>query len=209
LTASIQTLPLQLNTAQLELLQLFAGGLSDDQLDELRRILLDFKLRRVTALADKFVDEKGWTSKDIAKDAKSIERRPYRRNKKPGTANAWKLSSTPMCCCKQFSVVQNITGFGKLSAKANWRFVSPPTFYSNTKEIIARKRSEELAELIIEVILLMPNLVRVETYFNFGLPIKDPDDQKFTDCAIACGAAFLVTEDRDFNEVKKNTISTR
>ncbi|MBK8567816.1 MAG: PIN domain-containing protein [Saprospiraceae bacterium] len=60
-----------------------------------------------------------------------------------------------------------------------------------------------MAKLAIEVVLLMPNLVRVETYFNFGLPAKDPDDQKFTDCAIACGAAFLVTEDRDFLEVKK------
>lgn len=87
MTASNPVFPAQLNPAQLELLQLFAGGLTDAQLDELRRILLDFKFRRVTALADQFVDEKGWTSKDIAEDARHIERRPYRPNRKPASGN--------------------------------------------------------------------------------------------------------------------------
>jgi hypothetical protein len=88
MTANIQPFTSQLNPAQLELLQLFAGGLSEEQLSELRHILLDFKFRRVTELADKFADDKGWTSKDIAKDAKAITRRPYRRSNKPGAANA-------------------------------------------------------------------------------------------------------------------------
>lgn len=70
------------------------------------------------------------------------------------------------------------------------------------EEVLVRKRNEVLAKLVIEVILLMPNLVRAEVYFNFGLPTKDPDDQKFTDCAIACGADYLVTEDQHFKEVK-------
>lgn len=70
------------------------------------------------------------------------------------------------------------------------------------EEVLLRKRNPEVAKLVVEVVLLMPNLIRVETYFNFGLPTKDPDDQKFTDCAIACGATYLVTEDSDFNELK-------
>jgi putative PIN family toxin of toxin-antitoxin system len=71
------------------------------------------------------------------------------------------------------------------------------------EEVIAQKRNVELAKLVVDVILSMPNLVRVEVYFNFGLPVKDPDDQKFTDCAIACGADYLVTEDQDFHELRK------
>ena len=67
-----------LNEAQRELLQLFAGGLTDEQMKELRRMLLDFKFKRVTALADKFVDERGWTSEDIAKDAQDIKPRTKR-----------------------------------------------------------------------------------------------------------------------------------
>ena len=76
-----QKVPFPLNSAQLELLQLFAGGLTEEQLAELRRILLDFKFRRVTTLADQFADERGWNSEDIAQDAKTIKRRPYRRQK--------------------------------------------------------------------------------------------------------------------------------
>ncbi len=70
------------------------------------------------------------------------------------------------------------------------------------EEILLNKRNPELTQLVLEVILLMPNLARVETYFHFGLPSKDPDDQKFVDCAIACGADYLITEDKHFEEVK-------
>ena len=56
MTSSAQLLPTSLNPAQLELLQLFASGLTDEQLSELRRILLDFKFRREKTLSDKFVD---------------------------------------------------------------------------------------------------------------------------------------------------------
>ena len=71
------TLTQPFNDAQLELMQLFAGGLSDEQMRDLRRILLDFKFRRVTDLADKFVDQKKWSSEDIAKDAEVILRTSY------------------------------------------------------------------------------------------------------------------------------------
>lgn len=71
------------------------------------------------------------------------------------------------------------------------------------EEILAIKRNPELAKLVLEVIILMPNVVRVETYFNFGLPGNDPDDQKFVDCAIACGADYLVTEDNDFKALNR------
>ena len=38
------------NTAQLELLQLFAGGINDAKTAELKKILLDFKFKRVSDL---------------------------------------------------------------------------------------------------------------------------------------------------------------
>ena len=82
--ASTAQIPLPpLNAAQLELLQLFAGGLTDEQTAELRRILLDFKFKRVTDLADKFVDEKGWDSEAIAEDARQMERRAYKTRQQP------------------------------------------------------------------------------------------------------------------------------
>ena len=43
-----------------------------------------------------------------------------------------------------------------------------------------------------------PNLIHINTYFNFRLISKDPDDNKFVDCAIAAGAYCIVSEDGDF-----------
>jgi predicted nucleic acid-binding protein len=39
--------------------------------------------------------------------------------------------------------------------------------------------------------------------FNFNLIVNDPDDNKFADCALAANAHYIVTNDRDFNVLKK------
>ncbi len=74
--------PTPLNTAQLEILQLFAEGIEEKELVLLRQILIDFKFSRVTALADKILDEKGWSAQDLAKNARKIERTPYLSRRK-------------------------------------------------------------------------------------------------------------------------------
>lgn len=67
------------NAAQQELLQLFAAGLSDEELRELKQILLDFKFRRVTTLADKVWDEKGWDDETVEKILQTHLRTPYKK----------------------------------------------------------------------------------------------------------------------------------
>ncbi len=67
------------NAAQQELLQLFAVGLSDEEFQELKQILLDFKFRRVTALADKIWDEKGWNDETVEKMLQAHLRTPYKK----------------------------------------------------------------------------------------------------------------------------------
>jgi len=67
------------NTDQQELLQLFAVGLSDEEMRELKQILLDFKFRRVTALADKIWDEKGWNEETVEKMLQTHMRTPYKK----------------------------------------------------------------------------------------------------------------------------------
>ena len=69
------------NAAQQELLQLFAAGLSDEELRELKQILLDFKFRRVTALADKVWDENGWDDETVEKMLQTHVRTPYKKEK--------------------------------------------------------------------------------------------------------------------------------
>lgn len=43
----------------------------------------------------------------------------------------------------------------------------------------------------------------VNKYYQWNLIHQDPDDNKFVDCAIACNADYLVTEDRHFNVLKE------
>lgn len=62
------------NTAQLELLQLFEGGINDTETAELKKILLDFKFKRVSDLADKIIDANNWSAEEIAKKAMNMKR---------------------------------------------------------------------------------------------------------------------------------------
>lgn len=69
-------------------------------------------------------------------------------------------------------------------------------------EIIERHSSVEAAESVLETIILLGNLHEVNTYYTFLLIHNDPDDDKFVDCAIACNADFIVTEDKHFKVLK-------
>lgn len=45
----------------------------------------------------------------------------------------------------------------------------------------------------------MENVLLVDPYFRMMLITADKDDNKFTDCAFAAGADYLVSEDKHFN----------
>ena len=65
-------------------------------------------------------------------------------------------------------------------------------------EIIAQKNSQVVSEGLLEILLELPNVLRVTPYYRFNL-LRDPDDNKFVDCAIAANAHLLVTHDCDFD----------
>lgn len=69
-------------------------------------------------------------------------------------------------------------------------------------EIIEQQMGALASESALGVIENLPNIELITTYYKFGL-LKDEDDNKFVDCAIACNASFIVTHDKDFNLLKK------
>lgn len=73
----MEQLPNALSNAQLELLKLFADDLSEEELADLKRILLAYKLQRVVQLADKVWDEKGWTQENMDEFLNTHMRTPY------------------------------------------------------------------------------------------------------------------------------------
>lgn len=73
------------------------------------------------------------------------------------------------------------------------------------EEKMAAIFSTETAELIAGAFSLMLNVTKTEIHFNLNLISPDPDDNKFSDCAFAANAHFLVTDDRHFNVLKEIT----
>ncbi len=50
----------------------------------------------------------------------------------------------------------------------------------------------------IDLIAVSGNLVCLQPHYQFRVISADPDDNAFTDCAIAAHADYLITEDRHF-----------
>ena len=70
------------------------------------------------------------------------------------------------------------------------------------REVLERKTSVEVAENIIDFLIVHPATVQTQTYFRFGLISEDDDDNKFVDCAIAANAQAVVSNDRHFQNLK-------
>lgn len=70
------------------------------------------------------------------------------------------------------------------------------------EEIISRHTSPELANAVSDVLLDLPNVHFILRYYSWHLITVYPDDNKFTDCAVAAQARFLVSEDRHFSVLK-------
>jgi uncharacterized protein len=73
---------------------------------------------------------------------------------------------------------------------------------SEYEEVISEKYSALVARNVIRALLLLPNVIRTEVYYNWTLIREDRDDDKFVDCAVASNADAIVTHDRHFNILK-------
>ena len=90
----------------------------------------------------------------------------------------------------------------KLLAGAYTLCVTEDILFEYQEKIIDCFHNEQLANVLINVLLNSPSVKRVETYFRYNLIKADKDDNKFVDCALACNAKYIVTEDTHFEELK-------
>ena len=67
------------------------------------------------------------------------------------------------------------------------------------EEILSQKASPLVADMFLKVLARSKNVIRKDPYFRFNLIEKDKDDNKFVDCAIVCGADYIVSNDSHFN----------
>ena len=66
------------------------------------------------------------------------------------------------------------------------------------EEKLTQIYNAEIAELVIGTLMVLPNVIRTEIFYDMRLIINDVDDDKFVNCAFASNAHFIVTEDRHF-----------
>ena len=71
------------------------------------------------------------------------------------------------------------------------------------EEIIRQKLGSETAKSIMELLDNLPNVDYITKYYRWELIEQDYDDNKFADCAIACNAHYLATNDKHFNILKR------
>ena len=64
-------------------------------------------------------------------------------------------------------------------------------------EIVGQHMGEEYFYDIMTTLENLANVERTTPLFRFNL-LRDPDDNKFVDCAIAANARCIVSHDRDF-----------
>ena len=62
--------------------------------------------------------------------------------------------------------------------------------------------SKETAELLLGAFMLLPNVRKTDVHYQLQLITQDVDDNKFSDCAFACNAHYLVTNDKHFKILK-------
>jgi len=70
-------------------------------------------------------------------------------------------------------------------------------------EVIARKTSFEISENVIKLLLNFDNVEKTNIFFKWNFIHKDPDDNKFVDCAISAGVKYVVSDDKHFRILKK------
>ncbi|MVM40786.1 PIN domain-containing protein [Spirosoma sp. HMF3257] len=69
------------------------------------------------------------------------------------------------------------------------------------KEIVGNFFSPEVGANIVKTLIDRPNAIHTIPYYKWHLIKSDIDDNKFIDCAIACGADYIITEDRHFRDL--------
>jgi len=65
-------------------------------------------------------------------------------------------------------------------------------------EIIGQKTTSEISVNVAKLLVKLENVEKTQIYFRWNLISKDPNDNKFVDCAVATGAKYLVSNDKDF-----------
>ena len=78
-----------------------------------------------------------------------------------------------------------------------------PEILFEYEEILTKFYGHNVARMVVEMILILPQTEKYDIYYHWTLITEDPDDDKFVDCAVISGAKYLVSNDKHFNVLSK------
>lgn len=70
-------------------------------------------------------------------------------------------------------------------------------------EIIERKTNTFIANNVAELLLNLPNILKVDIYYEWQLISSDLDDNKYVDAYVCGNVDYLITNDQHFNILKQ------
>lgn len=73
---------------------------------------------------------------------------------------------------------------------------------SEYEEKIGEKTRPEIGDNVARLLMNLPNVKKIEVYYRWNLINRDPDDNKYVDCAVAGNATYVVSDDSDFRILK-------
>ena len=71
------------------------------------------------------------------------------------------------------------------------------------EEVFTKKNGSNHTAFIMKILEKLENLIFQEIHFNWHLIKSDPDDNIFSDCAVAFNADYHIIHDADFNVLRK------
>lgn len=86
--------------------------------------------------------------------------------------------------------------------KGNYGLFLTNEILSEYEEQIGARLGVSRTDLQLRELLNLPNVTLIDVYYKWYKIKADPDDDKFADCAFACGADYLVTNDRHYDILK-------
>ena len=83
----------------------------------------------------------------------------------------------------------------------DYRIVVSEEIIHEYEEILNEHSAPGVAELVMEILSISPDVIYKRIYYAWNMITVDPDDNKFFDAAVAGNADYLVTNDAHFKTV--------
>jgi putative PIN family toxin of toxin-antitoxin system len=82
--------------------------------------------------------------------------------------------------------------------ECKFQFAITTEILEEYEEVIGNFYTPNLAANVVDLLVTAKNSLWITPHYRWNL-IPDQDDNKFVDCAISCGADYIITHDKHFN----------